>query len=104
MGSGGGRKKRTRKPRTIAPNSVYLKGLPEACADEDIIASLAGFGEVVNVSHRPGRDFAFAVFSDENGMNSAVGASGNVNVGGNAITVEVRTGKAPGAGAEEAKE
>ena len=82
---GGGRRKR----EPPAPNSVYLKGVPAECDDDAISSALAGFGTVVSVSHREGRDFAFAVFDSDAGMNAAV-AAGSASVGGSDATIEER--------------
>ena len=80
---------RRRKREPPAPNSVYLKGVPAECDDDAISSALAGFGTVVSVSHREGRDFAFAVFDSDAGMNAAV-AAGSASVGGSDATIEER--------------
>lgn len=96
------RKPRARRRKKIVPNSIWIKGVPEECEDDDIFAALSGFGTVLSVSHDSGRDFAFAAFDSPDGMNGAVAASGNVNVGGNKVVIQERTGKKP-AGAEDKK-
>ena len=89
---------RERRTREIAPNSVYLKGIPVDASDEDISSALAGFGAVTSVSHREGRDFAFAVLDSADAMNAAI--SGSVTVGGLSVVVEERTGGKPGAASQ----
>lgn len=91
-GGGGSRKPRARKPRQRAkrePNSVYLKGVPAECTDEEIQQALVDFGTCLSVVHREGRDFAFAVFDSDAGMNAAV-AAGSASVGGSDATIEER--------------
>jgi hypothetical protein len=82
---------RRRKREPPAPNSVYLKGVPAECDDDAISSALAGttrgLGTVVSVSHREGRDFAFAVFDSDAGMKAAVTA-GSVSVGSSDATIE----------------
>lgn len=100
MSRGGGakkKKKRAPKPRrqraAREPNSVYLKGVPAECTDEEIQQALVNFGTCLSVVHRDGRDFAFAAFESEDGMNAAVNAGG-CTVGGNDVVIEERTGGA----------
>lgn len=89
------RKPRARRAKTILPNSVWLKGVPEDAEDEDITAALSSFGTVVSVDHQSGRDFAFAVFETPEGMGSAVLSSGSVYVADKPVVVQERTGKKP---------
>jgi RNA recognition motif-containing protein len=86
-GGGGGGGRRKREPKEA--NSVYIKGCPAECDDDAISSALAGFGTVVSVSHREGRDFAFVVFDSDAGMNAAV-AAGAASIGGADATIEER--------------
>ena len=86
-GAAGGGGRRKREPKEA--NSVYIKGCPADVDDDAISSALAGFGTVVSVSHREGRDFAFAVFDSDAGMNAAV-AAGSASVGGSDATIEER--------------
>ena len=95
------RKRRARKPREIAPNSVYLKGIDTECTEDDISAALGKFGSIASVEKRPGRDYAFAAFTDAAGAAAAVAGTG-LDMGGNSITIEERTGPKDAAG--ESKE
>ena len=89
---------RERRTREIAPNSVYLKGIPVDASDDDITSALAGFGAVSSVSHREGRDFAFAVLDSADALAAAI--AGSVTVGGQSVVVEERTGGKPGAASQ----
>ena len=86
------------RTREIAPNSVYLKGIPVDASDDDITSALAGFGAVSSVSHREGRDFAFAVLDSADALAAAI--AGSVTVGGQSVVVEERTGGKPGAASQ----
>lgn len=89
-GGGGGRAPRAkREPAPREANSIYLKGVPDDCQEEDITAALAGFGTCVSASHRDGKDFAFAVFDAAGGMEAAV-AAGTCQVGSEYVTIEAR--------------
>ena len=75
-----------------------VKGIPVDASDDDITSALAGFGAVSSVSHREGRDFAFAVLDSADALAAAI--AGSVTVGGQSVVVEERTGGKPGAASQ----
>lgn len=88
-GGGGGGSKRTGGGSQREANSVYLKGVPGECDDGAIVDALAGYGACVSVSHRRGKDFAFAAFDSPEEMDAAVGG-GTCSVEGIEVVIEGR--------------
>jgi RNA recognition motif-containing protein len=92
-----GRGARSRAPKDLS-KEIYIKGLtpesPEASNKDAIREIFGAYGNVVRVTVRNDRDFAFVSYEDAASVAEAVEASyGGLFINGESVTVEARTGK-----------
>eukprot|EP01052_Picozoa_sp_SAG31_P015917 SAG31_NODE_1037_length_10221_cov_4.564019_2_plen_123_part_00 len=54
---------------------LYVKGIACRCTEKDVADAFEGFGSIVRVSKREGKDFAFVVFEEPKSVKKALAAA-----------------------------